>query len=343
MKWATSTGHRTRIWEHEQTQIRVLMHAVALRSLRPKGAATAVTRALSSSTSPASALKVLIIDGYSPDGRADLEAGGASTAGKLYIDLLAKSAPTGVEVASDVVYPADSDFTAPDLSKVVIAWLFWSIATNVTNWRPHLACARESDGHIGVCTCIPQYGSCWAAQIAVAAAGGYCGGNPRGREMGLARKIALSPEGRAHPMFEGKPSVFDAFTSHNDEITHLPPGGLSLCGNDFTSVQAVAVRHKKGDFWAVQYHPEYDLHELARLTYCRRAKLVGLGFFADMKSADEYVDDLENLHIDPSRYDIAWRLGLDADVMDENIRHCETRNFLKYLALPYKAVVEGNK
>jgi GMP synthase (glutamine-hydrolysing) len=62
--------------------------------------------------------------------------------------------------------------------------------------------------------------------------------------MGLARKIALSPEGRAHPMFEGKPSVFDAFTSHNDEITHMPVGGLALGGNDFTTVQAVAVRHQ---------------------------------------------------------------------------------------------------
>ena len=157
--------------------------------------------------------------------------------------------------------------------------------------------------------------------------------------MGIARKIHLSPAGRAHPMFEGKPTVFDAFTSHNDEVTHMPPGGLALGGNEFTAVQAVAVRHKKGDFWAVQYHPEYDLHELARLTYCRRAKLVNLGFFADMKSADQHVYDLETLHLNPSRYDIAWRLGLDADVMSETVRHCETRNFIKYLALPYKAAV----
>ena len=93
----------------------------------------------------------------------------------------------------------------------------------------------------------------------------------------------------------------------------------------------------------MQYHPEYDLHELARLTYCRRQKLIDLGFFKDMMSADEYVDDLENLHIDPSRYDIAWKLGIDADVMDETIRLCETRNFIKYLALPYKDIVEKSK
>lgn len=295
------------------------------------------SRALSSVVSP---LKVLVIDGYPPEGRADLEAGGASTAGKLYIDLLNKSAPYGIEIASDVVYPADGDFQKPNLSKYhAVAWTGCSLTihdVSDTRVTQQIDLAKEvfENG-------IPQYGSCWAAQIAVVAAGGHCGSNPRGREMGIARKITLSPEGRAHPMFEGKPSVFDAFTSHNDEVTHMPPGGLTLCGNDFTAVQAVALRHKNGEFWAVQYHPEYDLHELARLTYCRRAKLVDLGFFADMKSADQYVDDLETLHINPSRYDIAWRLGLDADVMDENIRHCETRNFLKYLALPYKLALEA--
>ena len=90
---------------------------------------------------------------------------------------------------------------------------------------------------------IPQYGSCWAAQIAIAASGGICARNPRGREMGIARKIALTPEGRAHPLFEGKPSLFDAFTSHNDEITHLSTGGVTLAGNRFSTNQAVAVRY----------------------------------------------------------------------------------------------------
>ena len=59
---------------------------------------------------------------------------------------------------------------------------------------------------------VPSFGSCWAAQIAVVAAGGQVQPNPNGREMGIARKIELTPAGRAHPMYEGKASVFD-FTS----------------------------------------------------------------------------------------------------------------------------------
>uniref|UniRef100_A0AAV1VLV8 Glutamine amidotransferase domain-containing protein n=1 Tax=Peronospora matthiolae TaxID=2874970 RepID=A0AAV1VLV8_9STRA len=332
-----TTSRSGAIHQNDKDKLTSIMLARFAKRLYHRSHA-ATSLAMSSAASSSSPLKVLVIDGYAPEGRAELEAGGASTAGALYTQLLNKSAPPGVTIASDVVYPSDTDFHTPELSKYhAVAWTGCSLTIHDGN-DPRVA--KQIDLAEKVFDKgIPQYGSCWAAQIAVVAAGGVCAANPRGREMGIARKIHLSPAGRAHPMFEGKPTVFDAFTSHYDEVTHLPPGGLALGGNEFTAVQAVAVRHKKGDFWAVQYHPEYDLYELARLTYCRRAKLVNLGFFADMKSADQHVYDLETLHLNPSRYDIAWRLGLDADVMSETVRHCETRNFIKYLALPYKAAV----
>lgn len=77
-------------------------------------------------------------------------------------------------------------------------------------------------------------------------------------------------------MYEGKPTVFDAFTSHEDEVTHVGPGTTVLCGNAWSAVQAthMALPHG-GVFWGVQYHPEYDLHELARLTFARAERLTG--------------------------------------------------------------------
>lgn len=89
----------------------------SLRVLQ-RSSMTSAGRSFATKAAAASPLSILVIDGYSPDGRADLEAGGASTAGKLYVDLLTKSTPGG-NVACDIVYPADSDFQAPDLSKVL--------------------------------------------------------------------------------------------------------------------------------------------------------------------------------------------------------------------------------
>lgn len=182
---------------------------------------------------------------------------------------------------------------------------------------------------------VPQFGSCFGAQLAVAVSGGVVQKNKFGKELGIARKIQLTPAGRAHPLFDGKASVFGGFTSHNDEVTHLRPGSLVLATNPHTSVQAVTVRFLNGDFWALQYHPEYDLHEIARLLYCRRKVSIELGFFRDMASADAFIDDLEALHADHSRHDLAWKYGIDHDVLDDAIRTCEVRNFVKHLVLPY--------
>jgi len=65
---------------------------------------------------------------------------------------------------------------------------------------------------------VPCFGSCWGLQIIAQAAGAKVELNPRGREYGIGRKISLTSEGRAHAMFEGKKSTFDAFISHSDEV-----------------------------------------------------------------------------------------------------------------------------
>ncbi len=175
---------------------------------------------------------------------------------------------------------------------------------------------------------VPMFGSCWAAQMAVTAAGGTCAPNPRGREFGLARKIELTAAGRGHPMYAGKKSVFDGFTSHEDEVTHLPEGGVLLASNAFASVQAVDVTHKGGSFWAVQYHPEYDLHEIASLCRWRREGLTAQGNFSSVAEADLFIEKMEALNAEPVRKDLAWQLGVDQDVLNADIRWQEVRNWL---------------
>lgn len=280
-------------------------------------------------------VRFLVVDGYNKAAREELQAGGASAAGDLYAAML-KSCLPGAAV--DIVHPADPGSSLPKGAALDaydgVAWTGCSLTVyeddpRVTPQIEFCKAAYESR--------VPSFGSCWAAQIAVAAAGGIVRANPRGREMGIARKIHLTPEGRGHPLYAGKRNCFDAFISHVDEITHLPPGATLLASNAFTHIQAVAVTHKGGSFWGVQYHPEYDLHELARLTYCRIDRLIKLGFFQDRDAAQRYVDLLETLHQDPSRKDIAWLLGVDEDVTNSDIRHCEVRNWIDMLVLPNKA------
>lgn len=276
--------------------------------------------------------RFLVVDGYAKAGREELSAGGAAMAGELYSAMLRRYAPGA---AVDIVYPADGDAALPSGAAIDgydgIAWTGCSLTVfdedpKVTRQIEFCRAVFEAG--------VPSFGSCWALQIAVVAAGGLCRANPRGREMGLARKVQLTPEGRGHPLYAGKPSVFDAYISHVDEVTHLPSGAVMLASNPFTHVQAATVTYGNGTFWGLQYHPEYDLHEMARLIYCRREKLMSLGFFRDIDQANSYVDQLEALYQDPSRTDIAWALGIDDDVMRLEIRQCEVANWVSQQVLP---------
>ena len=277
--------------------------------------------------------RILIIDGYTKAAREQLQSGGASLAADLYVRMLQRSTPAGVEC--DVIFPADPGASLPVGAAIRdydgVAWP--GCSSCVFSGEPDVAeqiefareCFRRG---------VPAFGSCWAAQIAVVAAGGEVALHPNGREMGIARGITLTDEGRAHPLYEGKPAVFDAFTSHDDEVTVLPDGAARLAGNDFTRVQSVVVKHDGTEFWGLQYHPEYNLHEMARLMFCRLEKLVKLNFFEDEPAGLAHIDQLEALHADPSRTDIASALGLKADVMDKSPRTVEVRNWINHLVLP---------
>jgi len=278
-------------------------------------------------------LHFLIVDGYAKKSRAELECAGMCLAWNLYVTLLNRYLP---DATYDVLFPTDPEVTMPEKTAMEsYDGIIWT-GCNLTIYDSENPSVRsqiklaEQAYEVGV----PSFGSCWGIQIAAVAAGGEVQSNPKGREMGLARKIRLTPEGRNHPMYQGKAPVFNGFISHEDHITKLPPGGVLLAGNDFTHVQAISVTHHQGTFWGVQYHPEYDLHEMARLIVAREKKLVAAGFFTGHDDLLQYVDRLETLFAHPERKDLRWQLDIDDDVLSDSIRQCEFANWIQHSALP---------
>ena len=278
-------------------------------------------------------LRFLIIDGYPKPSREEFDIAGMGLAGQLYADLLLQHLP---DATYDIFYSSDEGVNLPDKEGIqiydAVLWPGCNLTVYHTDdWRvTKMIEVAKIAYEVG----IPQFGSCWGVQMAVFAAGGEVKVNPKGREMGVARKIYLTEEGRKHPMYEGKPPVFDGFISHDDEITKLPEGALWLASNDFTRVQAVTVTHKKGIFWATQYHPEYNLHEMARLIVAREAKLIKHGFFKDHDDMLQYVEKMESLSSDPGQKHLRWQLGIDDDLISDSIRQCEFVNWLNKIVIP---------
>lgn len=104
--------------------------------------------------------------------------------------------------------------------------------------------------------------------------------------------------------------------------------------------RAVEVKHKKGIFWAPQYHPEYDLHEIARLIIAREEKLIKQNYFASKEDLLNYAEDLEKIYSDKNRKDLRWKYGIDDDVIDDKIRQVEFVNWLNKIVIPYSNKTE---
>lgn len=275
--------------------------------------------------------RFLIVDGYPLESREQFRQVGMTLAGELYARLLKKCLPEAdyeIWYSSDPGAPKYTDEQLADFDGVLWPGCNLTIYHDDPRVHAHLDLAARSF-EVGV----PAFGSCWAIQLAAKVAGGEVAAHPRGREMGLALKIRLTDEARQHPMFEGKPEVFSHFVSHDDEVVRLPEGGTRLAGNDWSRVQAIEVKYKKGLFWATQYHPEYDLHEVARLILAREPRLIKQGLFRGHDDLVEYVNKLEALFEDPSRADLRWQLKIDDDVLADEIRECEFRNWIKHVII----------
>ena len=180
---------------------------------------------------------------------------------------------------------------------------------------------------------VPFFGSCWGLQVAVTAAGGEVRANPRGREFGFGRRIHLTAAGRTHPLFTGKPDIFEAPTVHRDEIGALPAGATLLAENDF-GVQAASFTHGAGTFWGVQYHPEFDYQDIAATAERYGQILVTDGMFHDAAALTAFAAELRTQQANPADAPLLWKHGLGPAMRDESLRVLEIRNWLQVAVLP---------
>ncbi len=182
----------------------------------------------------------------------------------------------------------------------------------------------------------PLFGSCWGLQVIAAAAGGSVRKNPKGREIGFGRGIRLTEAGRKHPMYVGKHDVFNAPTVHLDEVETVPPGTTVLATNAVSAVQSVEIRTNGSVAWAVQYHPEYPLRELAAIVRRIGTRLIGEGFFADEAGVHGFARDLDVLDRDPECKRLSWLHGISQNVLDKKLRVSEVANWIEFQVLPMR-------
>jgi GMP synthase (glutamine-hydrolysing) len=267
--------------------------------------------------------RFLIVDGYDATGRQALTASGATLAGHLYRRMLAGLRPNA---EMDILYAADRALPEKDLSAYDA--MFWT-GSSLTIYHQTAEVSQQIElARAAFRLGLPAFGSCWALQIACVAAGGSCRKNPKGREFGLTRQLQTTPRGARHRVLANRDAPFMGFTSHFDEVESLPQGTEGLLTNAMTQVQAADIHHENGQFFAVQYHPEYDFSEIAALARFRADGLIQDATFADEASLQEFIAACEAVHRTPDNADLRHQLNIDDSVLDQACRQNELRNWL---------------
>ena len=265
--------------------------------------------------------RLLLLEGNTAAKRALGAKLGVRSSSQIYAHAIATHFP---DLEMDTINGADEDWAFPanrgfaDYDGMVIT------GSSLHAYDPEFAVTNQIDmtaraGEAG----LPIFGSCWGLQIAAMAAGGKVEYSPIGREVGIARKITPTEEGRGHPIFALKNRSFDAPCIHYDEVTRLPEGATLLASNSHSVVQAALIPVGKSTVWAVQYHPEFDLQQLVQLYNLYQADMVAEGFFPDAASMEDYVAKLERLIANPQDMGLRWQLGIDDDILDDRTRNGE--------------------
>ena len=276
-------------------------------------------------------LHLLVADGNDRAGRETHLSVCDKTSAQTYAGILRALAPDAV---CHLVAPADADAVLPRALADCDALVLTGSTLHVEEGGP--AVTRQCDlVRAALAAGLPVFGSCWGVQVAATIAGGRAARNPRGPEYGLARAISRTEAGMGHPLLDGRPPAWDAPAIHDDAVIEPPPGSRVLAGNDRLDVQAIEIRLGEGVFWGTQYHPELDLDEVAAMLRLSASGVVEAGLCPDEAALQTYADAFRDLHHDPEgRPDLAWRLGVTAEVLVPERRRREIGNFLDRLVRP---------
>ncbi len=273
--------------------------------------------------------KIIIFNCYPEKSRKIFDASNVGHPHDLFIDFFSRHIP---DTKIDVHFIADTDQPLPTDDELIHCnGCVWTgsdltIYQLVPRVERQIKLAKKLY-NLGV----NSFGSCWGIQMAVVAAGGKVAKNPKGREWGIAKDIIVTKAGEKSKLLKGKPKVFDGFIMHFDEVVNLPENTQILAGNEHTKIQAIEVHSGKASFWGTQYHPEYNLFEMARLIKARAQALVEEGFFENSDQVLEYTDKMNKLHKNPDSQKLKTQLNIDDSVVDPRIKEQELRNWLEYI------------
>ena len=285
-------------------------------------------------THAARRLRLLVIESETPDARARRRESVGRSEGESFARTLERLVPDA-DIAVEAPGDADTPTWTPDdfarFDGVFVGGSPIHVYEDTPDTRRHIAYMRAV-----FASGTPAFGTCAGLQLAVAAAGGRVRQMPERKEVGVARRITATKEGRDHPLLAGRGPAWDSLAIHFDEVEELPANAMLLAQNGRSDIQAAEIRCGPGIFWGVQYHPELTPHEIGAALRRQADSLVEEGLVSSRAVIERQATLFDRLEDNPDSREVRWLLGIDEEVACRDNREREIRNFIDHLVRPAK-------
>ena len=263
-------------------------------------------------------MKLLIVEGNNEQTRLQRGAFGIKPYHLMFREMLMGLVP---KAQTDFAFPADGASELPTAAQLEkydgVLWTGSSLSVldDIPDVQQQLNFASEvfKSG-------VPFYGSCWGMQIATVVAGGKVALSKNGLEFGISEPIDLTPLGRKSPLTSHRQKTYSALCIHYDEVAKVPENAIILASNSHSKVQAMTFDFKKGSFFGVQYHPEFNPSDMALIGLFLSEKLVKSGAFKSLEEVKEFALSLKE------------QKGIPPEICDYQLHTQEIMAWLKLIA-----------
>ena len=217
-------------------------------------------------------INVLIVEGNNPkDSEVFIKAAKASCAENLKNIVLKLEPLTNVKI----INPANDNETKEALENMdrYNGIIFTGGAMRLNDMTP------EIKKHITFATNCFKYSNkilaiCWGLQVCSTAAGGKVTPGKNGAHIGIATDVEINEEGKKNPIYKNKKIKFTSPAFNYDEVCEIPEVAILLSSDKVNNVMGLYFLSGKSQIWGLQYHPDYEYHQMISLANARKDRII---------------------------------------------------------------------
>ncbi len=260
-------------------------------------------------------LNILIVEGNnSDDSSIFVKVAGATAANNLK-NLVLKLEPSS---KTKIINPANDNETNEVLKNInqYHGIIFTGGAMRINDMtdeiKKHINFASNCFQHNKIILAI-----CWGLQVCSAAAGVKVEPAKNGAHIGIATDVMINEQGQNNLIYKNKKTIFTTPAFNYDEVVELPDGATLLSSDKINRVMAIHFRPGKSEVWGLQYHPDYEYHQMINLANARKDRIIKNKFFKDEMAFEAHINYIKE----------------QDKKLDFQNRTCEVRNWMDYIKL----------